>query len=323
MKKVNFIAYILLSLSFLGCKSVSQSRIENKEIFSYTNGTVIPFEFRNKYMPCFKIKTSEGVELDFLFDSGMNYNSLYDSGRKKLNIQKEEIFSSAYSYLQKSNPSFSEKQIKTATKNFIDSGNMQFTFNEDFYNTKDVFKYENKNQFEKHADGMVGLDFFNAKHSLVVDYLNKCIVVDGDIIEGTVVSMKKDFYGLYTIDVTINDVSQKAIVDTGSAYIVLAKDYKTGKNYSEKEIESILYDSKKIRTRLNLGANVEIGYGDKVQKKHAYNYYNALLKVSDIGRKVTSVYSTFGYPMFSDKRIQFDFDNSKFIMGDLINRFAK
>lgn len=289
MKKIFLI--ISICLFSLGCHIAPNEKTNNSTEEKYNSGIKISFELK-KYLPCFSVLDSKGTEYFFLFDSGYNYSEIFKSGLKKAGISKE-------------------------TEKLLRKSDMGITFNNEFYNPTQVFIYDEKNVLNKYADGIVGLDFFNAQKSLIVDYKNKCFVIDGDIFDGDVIPMTKEFFNLYTIPIEINNVLQKAVIDTGSEFFILSENYKSPVSKTDKEIGNFIYSNEpKIKTAFDLGEIIEIEYGTQKENVKAFHYYNKLLKVSSIGRRLSSEYCMFGYPMYMDKIIQFDFYNSNLIIKD-------
>lgn len=136
-----------------------------------------------------------------------------------------------------------------------------------FYVARFIFNillYDEENKLSKYADGIIGLDFFNAQKSLMVDYKNKCFVIDGVTLVGDVIPMNKEFFNLYTIPIEVNNVSQKTVIDTGAEFFILSKDYKSPVDESDLEIESFLYANEpKLKTSFDFGKSIEVKYSTK------------------------------------------------------------
>ena len=105
---------------------------------------------------------------------------------------------------------------------------------------------------------------------------------------------------------------QKAIIDTGSKYLVLKKNYRQN-DETEFEKEKFIYDENvKIILGLDFGNIVNVKYGNNVFHGRGLNYNNCFLKISDSGRRICYKYCIFGYPFMKEKAIQFNFENNEF-----------
>ena len=60
---------------------------------------------------------------------------------------------------------------------------------------------------------------------------------------------------------------------------------------------------------------MELGYGSTTEKVRSIAATNMFACSSDMTTRVATVYNLFGWPVMKERAVQFDFENSRLILG--------
>lgn len=311
----------LLSVFLAGCSSNKVVPVGQANPAAYPEArAVIPITYYEEgYIPVFQIGGIEDRRpLNLGFDSGYTYNALYSSA-----ITKEwetGILQWAEGYVREQHPELSQKQVAKAARNLVESGGAGITLS-DFELAgipidSRTFHYEPVTAFKNQTiDGMVGLEFFGECRTITIDYVNHVIVLDAPPIRGESLPMSRsEFHTLYTIPVTIDGVPQTAIVDTGAEWFMKAG--RKALSMSEEEKRDFVLNGRNV-VKWTVGwKTVELGYGSTTEKVRTIAATNMFARSSGMTTRAASVYNLFGWSVMKERAVQFDFENSRLILGE-------
>lgn len=168
------------------------------------------------------------------------------------------------------------------------SGNrmtVNFTGEKLLYTVDPLGKYTTGKEYNSY-DGILGQDYLRQYKNVVFDYKNNKFYVNQKPITdiSTPMYMHNKYENILLIDIIIDDEKLKAIIDTGSKYIICPNK-----------------KSKKVNLKIN-----SIEYKDikiiKTNKKNTSKKNIEMYKNENI----------IGYPCFKDHVIQLDFENNVF-----------
>ena len=310
----------LLSVLLAGCSSNKAVPVEQANPAAYPEArAIIPITYYDEgYIPVFQVQDDQGGwKWNLGFDSGYGYNALYSSA-----ITKEwetGIQQWAEGYVKNQHPNLSQRQVEKAAHNLVESGGASITISDFEFAGISIdsrtVSYEPVTSFKDQTiDGMVGLEFFGECRTVTIDYANHLIVLDAPPIQGESLPLSRsEFHTLYTIPVTIDGVPQTAIVDTGAEWFMKAG--KKALSMSEEEKWDFVLNGRNV-VKWTMGwKTVELGYGSTTEKVRSIAATNMFTRASAMATRMATVYNLFGWSVMKERAVQFDFENSRLILG--------
>lgn len=310
----------LLSVLLAGCSSNKAVPVEQANPAAYPEArAIIPIAYYDEgYIPVFQVQDTEnGRTLHLGFDSGFSYNAMYSSMVDE--EFKEESQSLVEEHIRSQHPELSPKKVERIARQMIEAGYIGANVSGLQVDSMDFatqeFRYEpGTSSKDQTIDGMVGLEFFGECRTVTIDYANHLIVLDAPPIQGESLPLSRsEFHTLYTIPITIDGVPQTAIVDTGAEWFMKAG--KKALSMSEEEKWDFVLNGRNV-VKWTMGwKTVELGYGSTTEKVRSIAATNMFARASAMATRMATVYNLFGWSVMKERAVQFDFENSRLILG--------
>ena len=245
--------------------------------------------------PIVKIKINDFV-LDFLIDTGTNYNTLTNRG-----VQKILPFIHEDKKLEK---------FDTLKISGDELGSIKFSV-----------EFNDKNST---YDGILGTPFLIQKSEVVsFDYkANEILFMPTHVVgkeEPLIPVCVQDYAPFYFMRIQIEDRNEFFVFDTGNETITLRSNYDVEKSVYPSE-EVIFYLLNNDYTKTNRFKKVKLpsfSYGENIYEDIIAVYNDFIFsKAYTSGRRILSSFSSAGYPMFKDKIVQINFKNNTLTIGE-------
>lgn len=293
----------------------------------------LPIQYNNGYLPVITAIVLSGEELLLGFDTGADGLYLYSSGVNKLfpstNVANlsAAIVKENYEKETGKNPdlmSLSELQLQYSL--YFNEDDISITIDEIYLQNKlfenTTFTYNpNRDSNSPNSpgiDGLVGLEFFKSCKNLVIDYRKDIIEVDCERIEEKGVPMVKHdvITNLYEIDFYINDMPCKGFIDTGLSTMIIGNNYgKAVLNWKNEEIVDFINNGEIKREESRDVCLSKVTIGQRTYKNIIAHYgTDKNINASPRALRALTLYNFIGYPFFTGRRIQMDFERGEFLI---------
>ncbi|MBP5520324.1 MAG: hypothetical protein J6X84_07085 [Treponema sp.] len=301
---------ILLISSCSSAKKIAEASNYEKDLeprsVNYNNSfAILPFTLnytQSKCYPIIKINNSF-----FLLDTGNAITFINEKGL-------QDLFYDSYEFVKNNFTSNADNNNFNFFIQSIGSWNIPSYSGE----IKSIPFYFSDYQFDQ-FEGFIGEDAFMQFSNVIIDYKNKLIIFDGEIIKGDSIPMIIDEEGLCFIEFLCDGRKETGLIDTGADNFVLRSTYfekNCDFHYTTKEQIEMLKNRKiQITDHKDYSFN-EIKIGKtKYKKMNGLLASDSCIKMTDEARGRTSEYSLLGFPFFKDKIIQLDYKNKVFRIG--------
>lgn len=283
--------FIFIQIFLITCTS---SSIEEYDFCNSFNDDKFQFYLSNN-RPIVKFKINDFV-LDFMIDTGSNYNILTNRG-----VQKILPFIPEDKKLEK----FDTLKI---SGDKLGSINFSVEFND-------------KNST---YDGILGTPFLIQKSEVVTfDYKAREILFLPMMVEGKeeplIPVSVRGHAPLYFMTIQIENRKEFFLFDTGNEIITLRSNYDNEKSIypSEDFIFNLLNNDYKKANRFKTVKLPTFYYGGNIYKDVRAIYSDFIFsKASISARRFLFSFSSAGYPLFKDKIVQINFKNNTLTIGE-------
>lgn len=214
----------------------------------------------------------KGITYKLMIDTGTISNNLSYAGFKK-----------TLKYFNFENKEFYINDID----NVYTVNSLRLKLGDDVFICDPLDKIFNVGKITKNNDGMLGQDFLKKYDNVVFDYKNKKILFNQPPISNNEIDLIDD-YGICFIEVEINGNKMKCLLDTGSDYVFVPRNVKEKNKTIDFSLGNVNYKNLPVASIDNLA------YG------------------SEFAHMIVEQGPIFGYPIFKNHIIQFDFVNKKF-----------
>lgn len=304
MKRIFFLLLLILIYS----------KLFSKESF------VIPFQI-NSEGNIFIELLDEYDNYSFMFDTASTPNVLYKKGYEKIkNKYGFNIEDKLYEMVIEKNPTVSEDAARKYVKEYIDQNTLIFEVKnlryekEKFATKKFIYNHQVYRDFDdSEFDGIVGLSFFDDLKNLTINYKENLIIInDTKKLEKSIQLEKLKQNNIFKIEISINNVIQEAIIDTGSMYFFVRPEYENTKRYSEQELLNAI-DINNLKQKIGKSEiNVQLKIGDFSSIVKGYFFDKQKYKCTEAGESFAYKINILGNQLFLNHIIQLDFENMEF-----------
>jgi len=247
----------------------------------------------NANKPIVNAMTDDGISLHLLFDTGGAQATLFKSGLTKV--------------IEKSN-----SKVDYTSDYTIDVGLLALDGQPV---GKMSFQYVGKptGYDEGGIDGIIGIGSIFSCNRILIDYRSNTIQLDGPKLTSTPIrySRPEDLKHLFLVDIERDGHPEKAIIDTGNNVFTVSAQAALEADSLNRDSTSIFLVDERIELTEPKDILVkEIRIGElTVKNLHAYLATDRRLKTSELARRILSRYTSIGYSVLREHRIQFDFEN--------------
>ena len=281
----------------------------------------IPF-YIDSYFDIYLKVSDNKSQYKFLLDTGSTKNVLFKQGYDKFKKDSEQDLDEVlFKMIKDCNQDVPDEQIYQFVYEYLKNNIITFTFDdlrllsEHFLNREFIYNAEDYASFENNEfDGIIGLSFFDINSNITIDYIDKKIIIDGDLLPSSSVPMKRlETTQLYTVDAKINNVEQEALIDTGSIYFFLRPEYKSSKVYTEEDLLNLSNDKlPKYRAKKKKEQKVILEVGEVKESITGHFIEPEKYSHTKEGESFALRINLLGNQFFINHKIQLDFENMEF-----------